>query len=165
VCCPTGRSMLISINGACEKAMQDCRRSNQNRPVRVELKPATFPFPRPSAGSKSRSAAVACHIVMCYRYFRGPAPQAGDGSGHAQGPDLGGADWVFRGCQKPRDECRWQAGRSFYGISYTTSSSAIPRSDARCRTGSRLLVLRIHEEPGCSTTGPVAKIEREAARP
>ena len=56
-------------------------------------------------------------------------------------------------------------GRSFYGISYTTSSSAIPRSDARCRTGSRLLVLRIDEEPGCSTTGPVAKIERVAARP
>jgi hypothetical protein len=69
------------------------------------------------------------------------------------------------GCQKPRDECRWQAGRSIYGISYTTSSFAIPRSDARCRTGSRLLLLRIDEEPGCSTTGPVAKIEREAARP
>jgi len=55
--------------------------------------------------------------------------------------------------------------KPFYGISYTANSSAIPRSDARCRTGSRLLVLRIDEEPGCSTTGPVAKIEREAARP
>jgi hypothetical protein len=190
VCCPTGCSARSPPTAVPKKQCRIVGGRIQNRLVRVELKPATFAFPRPRP-DRNPAVQQSHAIVMCYRYPGGPAPRQAsvhtssnvtaqfrwrcrdfclgfdfcDGSGHGQGPDLGGVDWVFRGCQKPRDECRWQAGRFFYGISYTTSSSAIPRSDARRRTGSRLLVLRIDEEPGCSTTGPVAKIEREAARP
>jgi hypothetical protein len=52
-----------------------------------------------------------------------------------------------------------------YGISYTTSSSAMPRSNVSCRTGSSPIVLRIDDEPGYSTTGLVAQILCDAASP
>jgi hypothetical protein len=43
--------------------------------VLANPEPSTHDPFRTSAGSKSRSAAVACHIVMCYRYLGGSAPR------------------------------------------------------------------------------------------
>ncbi len=45
------------------------------------------------------------------------------------------------------------------------NSSAMPRSAARCGSGFSPLVSRIDEDCGCSTTGSLAKIDRDAASP
>jgi hypothetical protein len=124
VCCPMGRSASSPPMALPKKQCRIVGGRIQNRLVRVELKPATFPFPRPRP-DRNPAVQQSHAIVMCYRYSGGPAPRQAsvhtssyvtaqfrwrcrdfclgfdfcDGSGHAQGPDLGGADWVFRGCQ------------------------------------------------------------------
>jgi uncharacterized protein (TIGR02117 family) len=57
------------------------------------------------------------------------------------------------------------ATTSDQGISYTANSSAIPRNARLCATGLSPLVSSKLDDWGCLTTGPVARIERESARP
>src|SRR5713101_5336990 len=66
--------------------------------------------------------------------------------------------------RRPRGEgfSGMSARAARYGISYTMNSSAMPRSEARLGSGLSPLVSRIDEDCGCSTTGSVAKIERDA---
>jgi hypothetical protein len=51
------------------------------------------------------------------------------------------------------------------GISYTVSSSPIPRSERGRPAGSSPALPSSREAPGCPTTGPLARMQGEAARP